>query len=140
MESNMAGGDSEVSSFTTDDMKNDKKTSPLPDTSRNSVSEILQNDQRSYNNFKSRNFLAPEALIFENLHISWEKNTKSEYGDGLCYIEIRWLSSAELLKHVDDLKSQNERPLQMKWKRLISLLAMTGLACLRFALAPMIKG
>jgi hypothetical protein len=66
----MAGGDSEVSSFTTDDMKNDKKTSPLPDTSRNSVSEILQNDQRSYNNFKSRNFLAPEALIFENLHIS----------------------------------------------------------------------
>jgi hypothetical protein len=50
------------------------------------------------------------------------------------------LSSAELLKHVDDLKSQNERPLQMKWKRLISLLAMTGLACLRFALAPMIKG
>jgi hypothetical protein len=67
----MARWNSGVFSLITDDFKNETKNATLPDTPRNPVLEIPQNDECSYNSFKTPNLIRPEALIFANFKSSF---------------------------------------------------------------------
>jgi hypothetical protein len=63
----MARWNSGVFSLIIDDLKNKMNNAPVPDTPRNSVSDIPQSDQCCFNGFQTPNFTMPEALIFTYL-------------------------------------------------------------------------